>query len=393
MTASATSSADSVPAASPGVDTDEQAALRRSVASLLEKKSDSEAVRAAMNSDDGYDPALWSTLVEQIGAAALSIPEEFDGAGATWVETHLVCEELGRRLTPSPMLGSAVLSAQAVLAAGDAEASARLLPGIAAGEQVALCWAGAGGWATPGVLADSPVGSASVSLIGTAHHVLGADTASTLLVVAVTDDTVGLFELPASADGVTITRVPVMDPTRTLSRVEFDSAAATPVATRHSFLSRLRAAAWAAISAEQVGAARAVLDATVQYTQERKQFGRVIGSFQALKHRMAEMYVRVETARSLSYSAAALVAQAQELADGPEADAAAYAAEIEAAAAKVYCSEALQWITGESIQLHGGVGITWEYDTHLFFKRAHGTAQLLGQPHELLSALEVAAGL
>ncbi|WP_295653065.1 acyl-CoA dehydrogenase family protein [uncultured Dietzia sp.] len=393
MTASATSSADSVPAASPGVDTDEQAALRRSVASLLEKKSDSAAVRAAMKSDDGYDPALWSTLVEQIGAAALSIPEEFDGAGATWVETHLVCEELGRRLTPSPMLGSAVLSAQAVLAAGDAEASARLLPRIAAGEQVALCWAGAGGWATPGVRADSPAGADSVSLTGTAHHVLGADTASTLLVVAVTGDTVGLFELPASADGVTITRVPVMDPTRTLSRVEFDSASATPVTTRDSFLSRLRAAGWAAISAEQVGAARAALDATVQYTQERKQFGRVIGSFQALKHRMAEMYVRVETARSLSYSAAALVAQAQELADGPEADAAAYAAEIEAAAAKVYCSEALQWITGESIQLHGGVGITWEYDTHLFFKRAHGTAQLLGQPHELLSALEVAAGL
>lgn len=392
MTAPATS-ASPAPAASPGVDTEEQAALRQSVASLLEKKSDSAAVRAAMNSDDGYDPALWSTLVEQIGAAALSIPEESGGAGATWIETHLVCEELGRRLTPSPMLGSAVLSAQAVIAAGDAEACARLLPGIAAGEQVALCWAGPGGWDTPGVRADSPAGSGPVSLTGTAHHVLGADTASTLLVVAVTGDTVGLFELPADAEGVTVTRVPVMDPTRTLSRVKFDSADATPIATRGSFLSRLRAAGWAAISAEQVGAARAVLDATVQYTKERKQFGRVIGSFQALKHRMAEMYVKAETARSLSYSAAAQVAEAQALGDGPDADAAAYAAEIEAAAAKVYCSEALQWIAGESIQLHGGVGITWEYDAHLFFKRAHGTAQLLGQPHEILSALEVAAGL
>ena len=373
--------------ASPGVDTEEQAALRQSVASLLEKKSDSAAVRAAMSSADGYDPALWSTLVEQIGAAALSIPEEFDGAGATWVETHLVCEELGRRLTPSPMLGSAVLAAQALLAAGDADASARLLPGIAAGSQVALCWAGLDGWATPGVRATAG------SLTGTAHHVLGADTAETLLVVAITGGTVGLFEVPANGDGVVVTRVPVMDPTRTLSRVEFASAEATPIATRDSFLSRLRAAAWAAVSAEQVGAARSVIDATVQYTQERKQFGRVIGSFQALKHRMAEMYVKAETARSLSYSAAALVAHAQSLGDGPEADAAAYAAEIEAAAAKVYCSEALQWITGESIQLHGGVGITWEYDSHLFFKRAHGTSQLLGQPHEVLSALEVAAGL
>lgn len=380
------------PAATPGVDTDEQAALRQSVAALLGKKSDSAAVRSAFSSEDGYDPALWSTLVEQIGAAALSIPEDHDGAGATWVETHLVCEELGRRLTPSPMMGSAVLAAQAVLAAGDAAACARLLPGIAAGELAALCWAGPGGWATPGVRAAGS-GSDGATLTGTAHHVLGADTATTLLVVAITGDEVGLFELPADAAGVAVTRVPVMDPTRTLARVEFDGASATAIATRPSFLARLRAAAWAAISAEQVGAARSVLDATVQYTQERKQFGRVIGSFQALKHRMADMYVKVETARSLSYSAAALVAHAQALGDGPEADEAAYAAEIEAAAAKVYCSEALQWITGESIQLHGGVGITWEYDAHLYFKRAHGTAQLLGQPHELLSALEVAAGL
>lgn len=371
----------------PGVDTEEQSALRQSVAALLEKKSDSAAVRAAIASEHGHDPALWSTLVEQIGAAALSIPEQYDGAGATWMETHLVCEELGRRLSPTPMLGSAVLAAQAVLAAGDEGASTRLLPGIAAGEQVALCWASSDGWATPGVRATGG------TLSGTAHHVLGGDTASTLLVVAVTGETVGLFEVPADADGVTVTRVPVMDPTRTMARVELDAVAATAIGTRASFLPRLRAAAWAAISAEQVGAARAVLDATVQYTQERKQFGRAIGSFQALKHRMADMYVRTETARSLSYSAAALVAEAHALGDGPAADEAAYAAEIEAAAAKVYCSEALQWITGEAIQLHGGVGITWEYDVHLFFKRAHGTAQLLGQPHEILAALEVAAGL
>ena len=378
---------------SPGVDTEEQAALRGSVSALLDKRSDSAAVRAAMASEDGYDPALWSTLVEQIGVAALSIPEAYDGAGATWVETHLVCEELGRRLTPSPMLGSAVLAAQAVLASGDADACARLLPGIAAGEPAALCWAGLDGWAVPGVRADGAGSSDTAELAGTAHHVLGADTAQTLLVVAVTGDTIGLFEVPADADGVTVTRVPVMDPTRTLSRVEFDSVTATALDTRPSFLPRLRAAAWAAVSAEQVGAARAVLDATVRYTQERKQFGRVIGSFQALKHRMADMYVRAETAASLSYSAAALVAEAQAAGDGPEGDAAAYAAEIEAAAAKVYCSEALQWITGEAIQLHGGVGITWEYDVHLYFKRAHGTAHLLGQPHEVLGALEVAAGL
>ena len=319
------------PTASPGVDTEEQAALRQSVAALLDKRSDPAAVRAAMASEHGHDPALWSTLVEQIGAAALSTPERYDGAGATWVETHLVCEELGRRLTPSPLLGSAVLAAQAVLATGDDAACARILPGIAAGEQAALCWASEDGWATPGVRAS---GDDDPTLSGTAHHVLGADTASTLLVIAISGGGVGLFEVPAGTPGVTVTRVLVMDPTRTMARVEFDSVTATPIPTRPSFLARLRAVGWAAISAEQVGAARAALDATVQYTQERTQFGRTIGSFQALKHRMADMYVRAETAASLSYSAASMVAEAQSLGDGPDSDDAAYAAEIEAAAAK-----------------------------------------------------------
>lgn len=287
----------------PGVDTEEQSALRQSVAALLTKRSDSAAVRDAFASEDGFDPSLWSTLCEQIGAAALSIPEEFDGAGATWTETHLVCEELGRRLTPSPLLGSVVLAGQAVLASGDPEACARLLPGIAAGEQAALCWASETGWVVPGVRATGDSSTGTV-LTGTAHHVLGGDTATTLLVVAVVGDGVGLFEVPADAEGVTRTRVPVMDPTRTLAEVRFDGVSATALQTRASFLPRLRAAGWAALSAEQVGAARAVLDATVQYTQERKQFGRTIGSFQALKHRMADMYVKCETARSLSYSAA-----------------------------------------------------------------------------------------
>jgi len=376
------------PEATPGVDTEEQAALRGSVASLLAKRSDPAAVRAAFASEHGWDPALWSTLCEQIGAAALCVPEEYDGAGAGWVETHLVCEELGRTLTPSPMLGSAVLAAQALLASGDADACARLLPAVAAGERFALCWADEHGWFRPGVRAEGS------TLTGTAHHVLGGDTAGTLLVVADTGEPggpgIGLFEVPADAPGVTVTRVPVMDPTRTLSVVGFSDVPATAIPVRASFLPRLHAAAWAAVTAEQVGAARAVLEATVRYTGERKQFGRQIGSFQALKHRMADMYVRAETARSLSYSAAAAVA---EMLRFPDDDALAHAAEIEAAAAKVYCSEALQWITGEAIQLHGGVGITWEYDVHLYFKRAHGDAQLLGQPDELVTALETAAGL
>ena len=166
---------------------------------------------------------------------------------------------------------------------------------------------------------------------------------------------------------------------------------------REETMSLLGAVAWAAASAEAVGAAKALVERTVEYTSQRKQFGREIGGFQALKHRMADMYVRSETARSLSYSAAAAVARAFEIGGGdasPEtARAAAFDAEIEAAAAKVYATRALSWIAGEAIQLHGGVGITWEYDVQLFFKRAHGLATLFGQPHELAEALEPAAGI
>lgn len=377
-------------ALTPGVDTEDQAALRDAVRSLLTKRAGSEAVRAATTSENGYDAALWSALAEQIGAAALGIPQAYDGAGASYLETHLVADELGRSLAPSPLLGSAILAGTALLASGDEPARAEHLAKVASGVIYAVCWSGEKGWYAPGVSFDGN----TKSLSGTAHYVLGADYASTLVVVAT--DSAGattLHVVPADAKGVEITREPVMDPTRTMATVRFTGVAATALATRPETMSLLNAAAWAATSAEAVGAAKAVVEHTVEYTSQRTQFGREIGGFQALKHRMADMYVRSETARSLSYSAAAAVARAFEVAGTSDAGEAARAAEIEAAAAKVYSTKALQWIAGESIQLHGGVGITWEYDAHLFFKRAHGLATLFGQPHELAEALEPAAGL
>lgn len=386
------------PGSSFGVDTDEQAALRSSLRDLVARHGGPEAVRAAGTTADGFDPALWSMLVEQVGAAALSIPERFDGAGATWVEAHIAAEELGRGLVPSPFLGSAVFAAQAVLATGDPGTRERLLPRIASGEIVSLCWAGDDGWSVPGCTAEGSVVS------GTATAVLDGHAAQTLLVLAVEGDGVVLVEVSAAAPGVTVTRVPAMDPTRPLATVRFDRAEGIRIPTRNSFLSRLRAVCWTAITAEQIGAMTRALEATVEYTGQRKQFGRVIGSFQALKHRMADMYVLAETSRSVSYSAAARVADmlaadtgegGGDGGDGGDAasDDLAHAAEIEAAAAKVYCSESFMSVAGEMIQLHGGIGITWEHDAQLIFKRAHGTAQLLGQPHELLAALEPAAGL
>lgn len=342
---------------------EDRAALRESVRTLLAKHSDSAAVRKAMASPDGYDAELWTRLVEQIGIAALAIPEEYDGVGASLAETHVVLEELGRSLAPSPFLGSAVLAAQAVLLSGDSDAAGRLLPGIAAGEIVAVCWAAKSGWDTPGVVADGDV------LTGTAHYVLGGDVAATLLVLATDGDSVALFEVDPAAEGVSRRRVPTMDPTRTLAEVSFTDVRGTRLSSPADLVDRLRTVAVIAVSAEQVGAAQAALDLTVEYAKNRKQFGRVIGSFQALKHRMADMYALVETARSMSYVAA--------LSQDPQ----------DAYAAKVYCSEAFEQVAAETIQLHGGIAITWEHDAQLYFKRAHGTAQLFGPPRAYLQAI------
>ncbi|MGW5300200.1 acyl-CoA dehydrogenase family protein [Rhodococcus aetherivorans] len=344
-------------------ETEDRAALRESVRNLLAKHSDSSAVRKAITAPEGYDAGLWERMVEQIGVAALAVPEDYDGVGASLAETHVVLEELGRTLTPSPMLGSAVLAAQALLLSGDTEACARLLPGIAAGEIAAVCWASAAGWSSPGVTATGD------RLDGTAHYVLGGDVASTLLVLARDGDAVALFEVDPHATGVTRRRVPTMDPTRSLAQVRFDGVTGRPLASPADLVDRLRTVALIALSAEQVGAAQAALDLTVEYTKNRKQFGRVIGSFQALKHRMADMYALVETTRSMSY-AAALSQDTQD-----------------AYAAKVYCSEAFEQVAAETIQLHGGIAITWEHDAQLYFKRAHGTAQLFGQPREFLAAI------
>lgn len=344
-------------------DTDDRAALRESVHSLLAKHSDSAAVRKAIDTADGYDPELWSRLVEQVGVAALAIPEEYDGVGASLAETHVVLEELGRALTPSPMLGSAVLAAQALLLSGDTDACGRLLPGIAAGEVAAVCWASESGWDTIGVTATGE------SLTGTAHYVLGGDVATTLLVIAADGAGVGLFEVDPAADGVECRRVPAMDPTRSLAQVSFTRVTGRRLSAPDDLLARLTTVALIALSAEQVGAAQAALDLTVEYAKNRKQFGRVIGSFQALKHRMADMYALVETARSMSYAAA--------LSQDPQ----------DAYAAKIYCSEAFEQVASETVQLHGGIAITWEHDAQLYFKRAHGTAQLFGQPRDYLLAV------
>jgi alkylation response protein AidB-like acyl-CoA dehydrogenase len=388
--------------------TDERRDLRDAVRGLLAQQQ---------RGDAGDDKALWRRLCGEIGVAGLAIPQRYGGAGAGPVETHIVMEELGRGLTCSPLLGSAVLAAQALLASGDTVACQRLLPAIADGSAVAaLAWTTRAGRWDPGEAAcaarpaarttaaeaiqaiaeaagqDAGPGAGEAAgpavsspddwvLAGEAHHVLDGDAADVLLAAARTPGGVGLFDVDPRGRGVTRAAVTTMDTTRRLAVVRLDRAPGRAIGAipGSAALARARDLACIALSAEQVGAAQRALELTVAYTKVRVQFGRAIGSFQALQHRMAGLHVLVESARSLSYAAADAAAEgAADLG-------------LHAAAAKVYCSEALARVAGEMIQLHGAIGITWEHDAHRYLKRAHGAAQLFGRPSE--HAARVAAAV
>ena len=284
---------------------EEQEALAQLVRSLLAKRSDSAAVRTAIAGPTGYDEALWTQLCDQVGVAALAVPEEHDGFGASLVETAVVLEELGTALTPSPLLASAIRTAQ-VLLHGTKDEKHSQLPAIAAGEVV-------------------PV-----------------DLGAVVLEPEV--------------------REPSMDQTLRIGR----GSSAPP--------DDVRAIAAALVSAVQVGTMQRALDMTVAYSKERVQFGRPIGSFQALKHRMADMLVLLEASRSASWAATATAAAYIANPTAPDA-----LADLQrhAEVARRYCTDALDTIAGETIQLHGGIAITWEHDAHLIFKRAHSLAHLV----------------
>jgi alkylation response protein AidB-like acyl-CoA dehydrogenase len=333
--------------------TPEQLALRDAVRSLLDKHSD---VRSAISTSDGYDKDLWARLT---GVGVLPIPEQYGGSGAGLAETQVVLEELGRTLTPAPLLSTAIAT-QALLAIGNDELYRRSLRRIAEGAVATLVWPWLPTEITATEAVDYPeVNGYSDHLTGTARLVLDGDLAEVLLV---TDGTY-LYEVDHSRPGVTREHTPTMDPTRRLATIHFDNASAIRLGR---WSSSVRDAALALLSAEQVGAAARALELTVEHTKTRVQFGRPIGSFQALKHRMADLHVLVETARSASMAATD---------------------EVSAAVAKVYCSEAFFQVAAEMIQLHGGIAITWEHDAHLYFKRAHGSRQLFGSPQDHLRRL------
>jgi len=362
----------------------EREELRAAVRGLLGRHAASTDLHR-QEPDLAAGDALWRRLCAQIGVAGLAIPAQYGGTGAGPVEVHVVMEQLGRSLIPSPMLGSAVLATEVLLAVGDEAACARLLPGLADGTELAtLAWTTAAGrWDPAEVAATAAPADASDTwiLTGEAHYVLDGDLASVQLVPAVVaNGAIRLFEVRPDQPEVARVACTTMDQTRRLAVVRLTGAAGRPIgaASVGAALDRARALGCIALSAEQVGTAAAALAETVAYAKVRVQFGRPIGSFQALAHRMAEMHVLVESARSLSYAAA-------EAAAVGAADTA-----LRAAAAKAYCSEALQQVTGEMIQLHGAIGMTWEHSAHRYFKRAHSSAMLLGTPASYVDAIATA---
>lgn len=353
--------------------------LADSLRALLTKKCDSSAVRAAIETPDRFDRQLWAVLSEQIGAAGMAVPEEYGGAGGGLVEATIVAEELGRVLAPSPALGSSGLATALVLATDDSEVKHRLLPKVSAGEIVlSVCAADAAGvWGRTDIEASAHDGN---RLTGVARYVLDAPIADVFLVAAVGTGGLGIYEVHARSQGVTVGGGSTMDPTRRLYEVRFDGAEARPLAVTDA-ATALRSSIEVGsilLAGEQAGAAAKCLELTVEYSKSRVQFGRQIGSFQALKHRMADLHVLVVSARATAYWAAASGTSDRSSA---------------AATAKVYCSEVFEAVAAECVQIHGGVAITWEHDMQLYFKRAHSSAHLFGSSRRHLRQLERAAGL
>jgi alkylation response protein AidB-like acyl-CoA dehydrogenase len=356
---------------------DEQEELRAAVRRFLAEKSPESEVRRLMDTTEGYDPAVWSQMADQLGLQSLTIPEEFGGSGFTYVELLVVLEEMGGALLCAPFFSSVALAANALLTSGDDEAKKSYLPGIASGETIATLaiTEDNGKWDFSGIecKAQKKGGGSGDGWVLDGHKmfVIDGHVANLIVVAARTAAGVSLFAVPGDAAGLTRTPLPTMDQTRKQARLEFSGTPAALLGTdggAEPGLSKTLDLAAVALAAEQVGGAQHVLDASVEYAKTRIQFGRPIGSFQAIKHKCADMLLEVESAKSAAYYAAWAAAE-----DSDELP-------VVASLAKSYCSEAYFHATAENIQIHGGIGFTWEHPAHLYFKRAKSSELLLGDP-------------
>ncbi|MEX1008506.1 MAG: acyl-CoA dehydrogenase family protein [Acidimicrobiia bacterium] len=355
---------------------EEQDQLRDAVRRFLESKSPSSEVRRLMETTEGYDPAVWSQMANELGLQSIHIPEEYGGQGFTFVELAIVLEEMGRVLLCAPYFSSVVLAADAIMNAGTPAQQGQLLPGIASGETIAtLAFTEPNGkWDASGIEMEAQGSGDSFTLSGTKMFVIDGHTANLVVVVARTEGTSGedgisFFAVDGDAAGLTRTPLATMDQTRKQARLEFENVAARPIGAPGSgwpALSKTLDQAAVCLANEMVGGAQKVLEMSVEYAKVRVQFGRPIGSFQAIKHKCADMLLETESGKSAAYYAAWAAAE-----DNEELP-------VAASLAKAYCSDAYFHAAAENIQIHGGIGFTWEHDAHLYFKRAKSSEILFG---------------
>ncbi|MBV9324577.1 MAG: acyl-CoA/acyl-ACP dehydrogenase [Chloroflexi bacterium] len=351
--------------------TDEQEELRRTMRRFCEDRSPSTEVRRLMASTDGYSPQVWEQMASQLGLQSLSIPERYGGAGLGYVELAIVLEEMGRSLLCAPYFATVALAANALLSSDDEDACATYLPSIATGETIATLALpeDSGRWDADGVRLSAERSGSDWVLDGHKSFVVDGTIANLVLVAGCSATGVSLFAVEGDARGMTRTPLLTLDQTRKLARLEFGRTPARLIGAEGQAwpgLSRTLDLAAIALAAEEVGGAQRCLDMSVDYAKIRYQFGRPIGSFQAVKHRCADMLLQVESARSAAQYAAWCAAE-----DSAEVP-------VMANLSKATCSDAYFFTAAENIQVHGGIGFTWDHDAHLYFKRAKSSQLFLG---------------
>jgi alkylation response protein AidB-like acyl-CoA dehydrogenase len=357
--------------------TPEQEELRDAVRRFLRDKSTESDVRSLMATADGVDRGLWA-LLASLGLQGLIVPERFGGSGGGEVELLIAFEEMGRALLCAPFFATVALAASLLLRCEDQQAMADYLPGIADGTTIATVALAedTGRWDQAGVRVAATDAGATWHLTGDKHYVPDGHTADLILVAARAPRGVSVFAVEAAAVGMTRTPVKTVDQTRKLATISLRNTPARLIGSEGGHdgrggwpaVSAMLDRASIALSAEAVGGTQHVLDMAVGYARQRVQFGRAIGSYQAIKHKCADMLVDAESARSAAYYAAWRAA-----ADDPELP-------VLACIAKAFCSEAYFRAAAENIQIHGGVGFTWEHSAQLYYRRAMSSEFLLGDP-------------
>lgn len=345
--------------------------LRLAVREFLGVASPTSRVRELMFAEQGYDEAVWRQMAGELGLHGIAVPEEYGGAGATITELGVVFEEMGAALLCAPFFSTVALATQAILCSGDTAAMIDYLPGFVDGSATATLILNGrlDAWHAQAVTLTARADGAGYRIRGDAGLVLDGHTADIVLAAANTSTGTSLFAISAEADGLIREPLATLDRTRKVACLRFDDVPARLIGTdgdAAAGLARTSDLAIVALAAEQVGAAQRCLDMAVGYAKERIQFGRAIGSFQAVKHRCADMLVLVEGARSAAVHAA-------ETADGGDLS-------LAASVAKMACSETFLQVALDNMRIHGGIGFTWEHDAHLYVRRAKAGELMFGSP-------------